>query len=62
MKILEELADKLNPFTKGFRIHVMEKPKTDEEIFFEIDKYQKDRGEKYRYFKENNFFFLISFL
>lgn len=53
MKLFEELIDKLNIFKKGFRVHLIDKPKTDEEILFEIDKYQKYREEKYRYFKKN---------
>ncbi len=53
INIFSELKDKLNIFTKGFRIHLIEKPKTDEEIMFEIDNYQVTRKEKYRFFKEN---------
>lgn len=49
-----ELKDRLNILTKGFRILLLEKPKTKEEILFEIDEYQKKREEKYRYFEENN--------
>ncbi|UUV19749.1 hypothetical protein NRK67_10065 [Fusobacteria bacterium ZRK30] len=49
-----ELKDRLNILTKGFRILLLEKPKTKEDILFEIDEYQKNREEKYRYFEENN--------
>jgi len=39
MKILEKLKDRYRVFNNGFRIYVSEKPKTNEEIMFEIDAY-----------------------
>jgi hypothetical protein len=52
--IWNELKDRINIFAKGFRILLLEKPKTDEDILFKIDEYQKNREEKYRYFKEDD--------
>lgn len=54
MRILDELKNRYKVFNNGFRIYVSKKPRTDEEIIFEINAYQVTRNEKYRFFKENN--------
>lgn len=48
----------LHYFDKGFKIYVEYKPKTDEELIFELTAYAKEREEKITYYKKDGILFL----
>lgn len=54
MKITNELKERLNPLVKGFRMYLIEKPRSEEEVLLKIHEYQSERDEEYRFYKKES--------